>query len=97
MDFANHVYDAAIEKYTKVLYTRKQGGELPMIVAAANENMQSKFIVEKILDLNEQGVNLQEIAVLFRSSFFSFDVQQCMFSYFYFLNMLMPHYGFSLY
>ena len=50
MDFANHVYDAAIEKYTKVLYTRKQGGELPMIVAAANENMQSKFIVEKIAD-----------------------------------------------
>jgi DNA helicase-2/ATP-dependent DNA helicase PcrA len=75
LDFANHVYDSAVEKYTKVLYTRKQGGELPMIVAAANENMQSKFIVEKILDLNEQGVNLQEMAVLFRSSFFSFDLE----------------------
>lgn len=75
LDFANHVYDGAVEKYTKVLYTRKQGGELPLIVAAANENMQSKFIVEKILDLNEEGVRLQDIAVLFRSSFFSFDLE----------------------
>lgn len=75
LDFANHVYDGAIEKYTKVLYTKRQGGELPFIVAAANENMQSKFIVEKILELLEEGVNLKDIAVLFRSSFFSFDLE----------------------
>ena len=75
LDFANHVYDGAIEKYTKVLYTKRQGGELPFIVAAANENMQSKFIVEKILELMEEGINLKDIAVLFRSSFFSFDLE----------------------
>jgi len=75
LDFANHVYDGAIEKYTKVLYTRKTGGELPFIVAAATENMQSKFIVEKILELMEEGVSLKNIAVLFRSSFFSFDLE----------------------
>jgi DNA helicase-2/ATP-dependent DNA helicase PcrA len=75
LDFANHVYEGAIEKYTKVLYTKRHGGELPFIVAAANENMQSKFIVEKILDLTEEGVKLKDIAVLFRSSFFSFDLE----------------------
>jgi len=75
LDFANHVYDGAIEKYTKVLYTRRHGGELPFIVAAATENMQSKFIVEKILDLHEEGVSLKDIAILFRSSFFSFDLE----------------------
>ncbi len=75
LDFANHVYDGAIEKYTKVLYTKRQGGELPFIVAAANENMQSKFIVEKILELQEEGVSLKDISVLFRSSFFSFDLE----------------------
>jgi len=47
LDFANHIYDGAIEKYTKVLYTNKKGGALPYIVATANANMQSKFIVEK--------------------------------------------------
>jgi DNA helicase-2/ATP-dependent DNA helicase PcrA len=75
LDFANHIYDGAVEKYTKALYTRRQGGELPFIVAAANENMQSKFIVEKILDLLEEGVRLKDISVLFRSSFFSFDLE----------------------
>ncbi|MBV6419092.1 MAG: ATP-dependent DNA helicase PcrA [Ignavibacteriaceae bacterium] len=75
LDFANHIYDGAVEKYTKALYTRRQGGDLPFIVAAANENMQSKFIVEKILELMEEGINLKDIAVLFRSSFFSFDLE----------------------
>ena len=75
LDFANQIYDGAIEKYTKVLYTRRKGGALPYIVATANENMQSKFIVEKILELREEGVPLQDVAVLFRSSFFSFDLE----------------------
>ncbi|MGB5531408.1 MAG: ATP-dependent helicase, partial [Ignavibacteriaceae bacterium] len=75
LDFANHIYDGAVEKYTKALYTKKGGGELPFIVAAATENMQSKFIVEKILELMEEGVNLKDISVLFRSSFFSFDLE----------------------
>jgi DNA helicase-2/ATP-dependent DNA helicase PcrA len=75
LDFANHIYDKAVEKYTKVLYTRRKGGELPSIVATSSENQQSKFIVEKILDLLEQGIKLNDIAVLFRSSFFSFDLE----------------------
>jgi DNA helicase-2/ATP-dependent DNA helicase PcrA len=75
LDFANHIYEKAIEKYTKVLYTRKKNGALPSIVAASNSNMQSKFIVEKILELREEGVILNDIAVLFRSSFFSFDLE----------------------
>jgi DNA helicase-2/ATP-dependent DNA helicase PcrA len=75
LDFANQVYEGAVEKYTKVLYTQRKGGELPFIVAAANENMQSKFIVEKILELLEEGVPLKDISVLFRSSFFSFNLE----------------------
>jgi DNA helicase-2/ATP-dependent DNA helicase PcrA len=75
LNFTNHVIEHAIEKYPKNLFTRKTGGELPVIVAAATENLQSKFIVEKILDLREEGVPLRDIAVLFRSSFFSFDLE----------------------
>jgi DNA helicase-2/ATP-dependent DNA helicase PcrA len=75
LNFTNHVIEKAIEKYPKNLFTRKTGGELPVIVAAATENLQSKFIVEKILDLREEGVPLRDIAILFRSSFFSFDLE----------------------
>ena len=75
LDFANRVIDSAIEKYPKVLYTRRIGGVLPVIIAANNENLQSKFIVEKILELREEGVPLNDLAVLFRASFFSFDLE----------------------
>ena len=75
LDFTNHIIANSVEKYEKHLYTRKNGGELPVIIAAASENLQSKFIVEKILDLREEGVPLTDIAVLFRSSFFSFDLE----------------------
>jgi ATP-dependent DNA helicase UvrD/PcrA len=75
LDFTNFIIDKAIYKYEKHLFTRKPGGQLPVIIATANENLQSKFIVDKILDLIEEGVPLNDIAVLFRSSFFSFDLE----------------------
>ncbi|HUL42742.1 MAG TPA: ATP-dependent helicase [Bacteroidota bacterium] len=62
-------------KYTKVLHTHKGEGSLPQLIVAENENMQSKFVVQKILELREEGVPLEEIAVLFRSSFLSFDLE----------------------
>ena len=62
-------------KYSKELYTRKQGGELPGIVVAQNENLQSKFVVQKVLELREQGIPMNDIAVLFRSGYLSFDLE----------------------
>jgi DNA helicase-2/ATP-dependent DNA helicase PcrA len=62
-------------KYSKELYTRKEGGELPSIVVAQNENLQSKFVVQKVLELREQGIPLTDIAILFRSSYLSFDLE----------------------
>ena len=75
LDFTNNIIERSIEKYSKNLYTRKTGGALPVIMAASTDNLQSKFIVEKILELREEGVPLKEMAVLFRSSFFSFDLE----------------------
>lgn len=75
LDFANRINHTALEKFEKNLYTRRGSGPLPNIVAATTENLQSKFIVEKILDFREEGVPLRDIAVLFRSSFHSFDLE----------------------
>jgi len=62
-------------KYSKNLFTRKSGGELPSIVVAETENLQSKFVVQKVLELREQGVPLSDIAILFRSGYLSFDLE----------------------
>ncbi len=75
LNFTNHVIENAIEKYPKYLFTRRGSGELPAIISASTENMQSKFIVDRILELREEGIPLQDIAVLFRSSYSSFDLE----------------------
>ena len=75
LNFANHIIEYAVEKYPKYLFTRIKDGELPAIISAANDNMQSRFIVDKILELHEEGIPLLDIAVLFRSSYHSFDLE----------------------
>ena len=75
LNLANTIIAAAAEKYSKHLFTRKLDGPLPVLVEAAGENAQSRFIAQKILELREEGVPLSEMAVLFRSSFHSFDLE----------------------
>ncbi len=75
LDFTNKVIEHSIDKYPKTLYTRKTDGELPAIISALNENMQSRFIVDRVLELREENIPLNDIAVLFRSSYFSFDLE----------------------
>lgn len=75
LEVANKVHEQAIERYDKELYTKNTGGDLPALISADSENFQSRFIVAQILELQDQGVSLNEIAVLFRSSFFSFDLE----------------------
>ncbi|MCK6612893.1 MAG: ATP-dependent helicase [Ignavibacteriaceae bacterium] len=75
LNFANRIYEGASEKFDKELFTSRTGGSSPLIVAAINDKMQSHFIVDQILELREQGMPLTDIAVLFRSSFFSFDLE----------------------
>ncbi len=75
LSFANYLLEFAVEKYPKELFTNISDGELPALVSATTENMQSRFIVERILELREEGVPLNEIAVLFRSSYHSFNLE----------------------
>jgi DNA helicase II / ATP-dependent DNA helicase PcrA len=61
--------------YKKELYTKKSGGSLPQLVSTQTENQQSRFVVQKILESREMGIPLEDMAVLFRSSFHSFDLE----------------------
>src|SRR4029078_8020370 len=56
-------------------FTERAEGPHPLVIAAENENYQSRFVCQRILELREEGVPLPEIAVLFRSSFHSFHLE----------------------
>lgn len=75
LEVANAVMSEARERYTKVLFTNQPDGSAPLLIAAEHENFQSRFVCQRILELREEGVPLSEIAVLFRSSFHSFDLE----------------------
>ncbi len=75
LNLANTIIEGAREKYSKHLFTRKLDGPLPVLVEAAEENAQSRFVAQKILELRDEGIPLGEMAVLFRSSFHSFDLE----------------------
>ncbi|HTQ26178.1 MAG TPA: ATP-dependent helicase [Candidatus Binataceae bacterium] len=75
LDVANEVISRAADKYTKVLSAERRGEFRPLLIRAQDEHMQSRFVAERVLELREQGVELGEIAVLFRSGFHSFDLE----------------------
>jgi DNA helicase-2/ATP-dependent DNA helicase PcrA len=75
LNLTNEIIHRAQERYEKNLYTHKREGETPILVQAESEQMQSRFVCQKILELREEGVPLWDMAVLFRSSFHSFDLE----------------------
>lgn len=72
---ANAIIEGATDKYSKTLFTHQQQGERPALVQTVGENPQSRFVAQKILELREEGVPLENMAVLFRSSFHAFDLE----------------------
>jgi DNA helicase-2/ATP-dependent DNA helicase PcrA len=75
LELTNVIINRATRKYSKILFTRRSGGTLPLLIKAQSENNQSRFVIETILNLHRSGVPLNQIAVLFRASFHSFDLE----------------------
>lgn len=76
LDFTNFLINQAPYKYDKNLFTSSKISEdLVKLITCKSEKQQSAFVVQQILEYRENGVALQEIAVLFRSGFHSFDLE----------------------
>ncbi len=71
----NEIITRASERYEKTLFSSKSEGEVPLLVQAESEQTQSRFVCQRVLELREEGVPLWDMAVLFRSSFHSFDLE----------------------
>ena len=75
LDVTNTLISRASERFTKNLWTHRGGGERPWLVAARDEQQQTKFVVDRILELHEEGTPLREISVLFRAAYMSADLE----------------------
>lgn len=72
---SNIVISRAEERFTKELYTTREGGEQPWLVTAKDEAQQTRFVVDRVLQLHESGTPLREMAVLFRAGYMSADLE----------------------
>jgi DNA helicase-2/ATP-dependent DNA helicase PcrA len=75
LDLSNIVISRAEERFTKDLHTTREGGEKPWLVTAKDEAQQTRFVVDRVLQLHEGGVPLREMAVLFRAGYMSADLE----------------------
>jgi DNA helicase-2/ATP-dependent DNA helicase PcrA len=75
LDVANAIISEAREGYSKRLFSGVTQGDAPLLVSARDENEQSRFVAQRIEELREEGVPLSEMAVLFRASSHSFDLE----------------------
>ncbi|MBC8207707.1 MAG: ATP-dependent helicase [Desulfobulbaceae bacterium] len=75
LSLTNDIIRNAVDKYTKTLFTRIEGDRRPCLFAADNEREEASFVVRTIGELQAKGVDLKEVAVLFRSGFHSYKLE----------------------
>lgn len=75
LDSTNTLISRARERFTKVLWTARTGGDRPWLVTARDEEEQTRFVVDRILELYEAGTPLREMAVLFRAGYMSAAIE----------------------
>ena len=75
LDVTNTLISRALERFTKSLWTTRTGGDAPWLVTTRDEQQQTRFVVDRILELHEEGTPLREIAVLVRAGYMSADLE----------------------
>lgn len=71
----NRVVEQLTERYRKELFSTRKEGIPPLFVRCEDENAQSQFVVEQILQHHEEGIPFREQAVLYRSSHHSLRLE----------------------
>ncbi|HBD07721.1 MAG TPA: ATP-dependent helicase, partial [Syntrophobacteraceae bacterium] len=75
LDFTNELISQAREHYTKCLFSERVGPTGPAAIASRSDKDQSLLVIKVIRELQARGMDLGEMAVLFRASFHSYDLE----------------------
>jgi DNA helicase-2/ATP-dependent DNA helicase PcrA len=73
---ANAAIAANVQQFRKQLSaTRDSHSTRPALVALNDSSEQAQFVAQRILELRDEGVDLNEVAVLYRSHFHAVELQ----------------------
>ncbi len=75
LELANASIAQNTEQFKKNLQPVRARGPKPVIVPASNGFQQAEFVATQVLELRDQGINLNQVAVLYRSHYHSMELQ----------------------
>jgi len=75
LGLANAAISANLNQFAKELTPARKSGSKPVLVTCHDSAEQASFIAQRVLELREEGGNLNEMAVLYRSHFHALELQ----------------------
>lgn len=75
LSVANAAIAANVNQFAKELSAARKSGSKPVVVTCNTGGEQAAFVAQRVLELREEGVNLNEMAVLYRSHFHALELQ----------------------
>ncbi|GAA5126656.1 ATP-dependent helicase [Luteolibacter yonseiensis] len=76
LDLSNAAISANRGRFEKDLRSSREAqGTLPALVALPDPSTQAAFVAQRILELRDEGIPLEEMAVLYRAHFQSLEIQ----------------------
>jgi DNA helicase-2/ATP-dependent DNA helicase PcrA len=75
LNVANAAITANIHQFAKHLTPARKPGSKPALVTCQDAGQQAAFVAQRVLELREEGVDLNKTAVLYRSHFHALELQ----------------------
>ncbi|MFP4597710.1 MAG: ATP-dependent helicase [Persicimonas sp.] len=75
LDLANASIRCNKNQFQKTLRAARDHGEAPPLIKLRNVEQQAEFVCQRILELADEGLSLDEMAVLYRSHHHSMELQ----------------------
>ena len=75
LTLANQSIAQAKEKFDKELKPNRPAGQKPVLVPLSTVHEQASFVAQRMLELREEGKDLNDMAVLYRSHYQSMEIQ----------------------
>ena len=73
---ANAAIQANTKQFSKTLRAHRNGSEIkPALVSLFDTNEQAAFVAQRVLELRDEGIELDSMAILYRAHFHSLEVQ----------------------
>lgn len=75
LQLANATIAYNVRQFPKELTAAKKPGIKPVLAPCEDTSQQAAFVAQRVLELHEEGVNLNDMAVLYRAHFHAMELQ----------------------